>query len=146
MRGGTQKLRYSLSGGYLDNKGIVINSGYQRLSTRLNLDFEVNDKLRISTNTAYTRGITDKISGDNNERAVLTNALRKFPWTPVYDTTGNGNYNYNQLIAGTSNNNPIAQANEVDWTTKSNRLIQALTVNYEPIKGLNQKPSSALIY
>lgn len=139
VRGGDQKTRYSVSAGFLDNQGIIINSGYQRLSTRLNLNFDISKKVKIAANIAYTRAATTKVLGNNNDRAVLTQAIRKLPWTPVYDTSGNGAYNFSQLLGGTSNNNPIALANEVDFSNKSNRIIQGITLTYEVVKGLNFK-------
>ncbi len=41
MSGGNQKTRYYMSGTYTDQDGIVINSGYRRLTLKLNLDQEI---------------------------------------------------------------------------------------------------------
>lgn len=38
IRGGAEKINFALSLGYLDNKGIIDNSGYKRYTFRLNVD------------------------------------------------------------------------------------------------------------
>ena len=47
ITGGTDKMSVSFSFGYLDKQGIQQGQGYQRLSTRLALDWSVNDWLKI---------------------------------------------------------------------------------------------------
>lgn len=46
LRGGSEKTLYSISGSYTDNKAIVINTGYQRVQGRVNLDQYINKKIR----------------------------------------------------------------------------------------------------
>lgn len=54
LTGGNDKTRYAMSGNYLDQNGILINSGYKRYTGRLILDQTVNDKLKVGVNAAYT--------------------------------------------------------------------------------------------
>jgi TonB-linked SusC/RagA family outer membrane protein len=53
IMGGNDKTKYALSGNYLNQDGIVINSGYRRYTGRLVLDQTVNDKLKVGVNAAY---------------------------------------------------------------------------------------------
>ena len=46
MSGGSERARYFLSGSYLKQDGIVINSDFERFNARLNLDLDVNDWLK----------------------------------------------------------------------------------------------------
>lgn len=48
--GGTQKLRYRSSFGYMHHLGILRGSDYERLSGRINLDTEVTKWLTMSSN------------------------------------------------------------------------------------------------
>ncbi|SCD19146.1 SusC family [Proteiniphilum saccharofermentans] len=50
IRGGNNKNNFSLSAGYLDNKGIIDNSGYKKYSFRLSADSKVNNWLDIGGN------------------------------------------------------------------------------------------------
>lgn len=54
LSGGSRKVRYRFSAGYWDESGITIETGYQRINTRMNLDYYVSDKLRFSADIAYT--------------------------------------------------------------------------------------------
>lgn len=50
VRGGNSKNSFSLSAGFLDNKGIIDNSGYKKYSFRLSADSKVNNWLDIGGN------------------------------------------------------------------------------------------------
>lgn len=46
--GGDENNKYSLSLGYLDKEGLMLNNNFERYSTRLNLDSKINEKLSVS--------------------------------------------------------------------------------------------------
>lgn len=54
FRGGTRNSRYSLSGSFYDQKGIIINSGYKRYQGRGSYEQDFNDKLRIGVIANYS--------------------------------------------------------------------------------------------
>ena len=54
VSGGTDKLNYYFSVGYLEDGGIIENSGFDRLTTRLNVDYQVKKWLKVGANVAYT--------------------------------------------------------------------------------------------
>jgi TonB-linked SusC/RagA family outer membrane protein len=54
MGGGDDKTRYFFSGGYLDEEGYAVNTGYTRYTSRLNLDSNVKEWLKIGVNLGYT--------------------------------------------------------------------------------------------
>lgn len=43
-----------MSAGYLDDKGIVPNSGFQRYSARLKADYQVKPWLKMGGNVSFT--------------------------------------------------------------------------------------------
>ncbi len=47
MRGGDEKTKFLVSGGYYDQEGILVGSDFQRYSARFNVDHKFNDKLDI---------------------------------------------------------------------------------------------------
>lgn len=57
VRGGNQATRYSLSGSYLDQQGVVINTGYRRYQGRFNIVQKLGKNLRAGVNTNYTYSI-----------------------------------------------------------------------------------------
>jgi TonB-linked SusC/RagA family outer membrane protein len=56
ISGGTDKTKYFISGGYLDDNGVAIESNFKRYTGRLKLDTKVNDWLSagLNTNLAYS--------------------------------------------------------------------------------------------
>lgn len=54
ITGGTERLKYYLSGSYLGDEGIIKNSHYNRFSTRASVDYQAKSWLKIGTNIAYT--------------------------------------------------------------------------------------------
>ena len=54
VRGGTNKFKYAASVSMVDQDGVVLNSNYKRYQGRLNLDYNVTDKLKVGVNTNYS--------------------------------------------------------------------------------------------
>lgn len=54
VRGGTEKTRYSVSGSLMDQKGIILNSGYKKYQGRIVLDQIINKKIKFGINANYT--------------------------------------------------------------------------------------------
>ncbi len=52
--GVTDRLNYYASVGYLNDGGVVNNSGMERYSARLNVDYQVKKWLKVGTNMSYT--------------------------------------------------------------------------------------------
>ncbi|MBB6462762.1 SusC/RagA family TonB-linked outer membrane protein [Flammeovirga kamogawensis] len=47
MRGGDEKTKFMVSGGYYNQEGILVGSDFERYSARFNIDHKFNDKLDI---------------------------------------------------------------------------------------------------
>jgi TonB-linked SusC/RagA family outer membrane protein len=106
ISGGDEKTRYLLSGNYTDQKGIIIHSGFERYSGRINLDRELFSNLSVgvtvsadkSTQDALTTISANDYSGSSNPfKSGLTNslvyALFMPPVIPIRDAVTN-DYNY----------------------------------------------------
>jgi TonB-linked SusC/RagA family outer membrane protein len=70
LSGSSEKTRYSLSGNYYDQEGILINSGVKRGSVRLNLDHDMNDWLKMAVNMNFSRRERQSIPVDNGYRGT----------------------------------------------------------------------------
>jgi TonB-linked SusC/RagA family outer membrane protein len=55
LRGGTAQTKYSISGNFVDQNGVIINSGLSRQQFRAVLDQAVNKNLKFSLNVSYAR-------------------------------------------------------------------------------------------
>jgi len=54
VSGANDKINYYMSAGYLDDQGIVPNSGFQRYSARLKADYQAKPWLNLSGNVSFT--------------------------------------------------------------------------------------------
>lgn len=92
LSGGSNKVGYFYSLGYLDERGYTIKSDYERFNTRLNIDYDVNDWLQLGANT-YATLINSDIGTSNSATYAnpFRNARMTAPIYPVYlvdQTTG----------------------------------------------------------
>jgi TonB-linked SusC/RagA family outer membrane protein len=100
VTGGTQRLMYYASASYLQDEGIIIASHFNRLSTRLNVDYQAKDWLKIGanmqysyTNSGYPDGQTLSDSSSTGNAFNLMNSLG--PVYPMYIRDAWGNIAYN---------------------------------------------------
>ncbi|MBZ4189293.1 SusC/RagA family TonB-linked outer membrane protein [Niabella beijingensis] len=78
LRGGTAATKYSLSGSYLDQKGIVINGGYKRYQGRFQIEQRIGKNFRAGINTNYTYAVKNgqiaNLTSDNLNSSSAGNA------------------------------------------------------------------------
>lgn len=79
LSGGNNKASYYYSVGYLDERGYVIKSDYERFNSRLNIDFDVKKWLQIGSNLDVS--ITKSDVG-SLESATYANPWRNARMTP----------------------------------------------------------------
>jgi TonB-linked SusC/RagA family outer membrane protein len=85
VTGGTQKVNYLLSLGYLDQQGTLLETYFKRYSTRVNLECKVNKNFRIGQNLYYYYR-DQNTPGDFDSESMAYGML---PIIPVYDIMGN---------------------------------------------------------
>ncbi|MEJ7829473.1 MAG: hypothetical protein WKF91_14790, partial [Segetibacter sp.] len=127
--GGNENIRYALSGGYFNNKGIVINSDLKRYSFRSNIDAKLSPKIKVGLkfSPSYTTNNQVRSEGDFNA-GLVHQALLQIPNFGPYDPTGYGGYsNQNSLrtvlgqVGGLGN--PVAQALEDKYQLDQGRVL-----------------------
>ena len=84
ISGGSDKTRFYLGSNYYKEQGILVGTGFDRYSLRLNLDHNISDKLKISTNLATT--IT---KSDQSADAASYESYTNLPWDRAFDENGN---------------------------------------------------------
>lgn len=87
VSGGSENSTYSLSAGYINQQGALIESGYEAVNLRLKNTFDFfNNHLRIG-NTLMLNSSNKKIN-----TMTITDALRQNPLLPVLDPDQLGGY------------------------------------------------------
>ncbi|TGV04376.1 SusC/RagA family TonB-linked outer membrane protein [Flavivirga rizhaonensis] len=129
--GSEGKIRYFLSGNYVNQEGIVINTGYEKYSIRANTNAKINDKLKIGLNLFASRAETKNdidIFG-RFQGSEIIKALTWDPTTPLFDENGEYN-NYSNKGLASLNYNPIANLNRSKILFINDRLDTNFNLNY----------------
>lgn len=101
--GGSDKSSFYLSVNYLNNEGIVTNSGFERLTGRLKADYQVKPWLKMGANMSYTHFDTNSLDEDGSSVSsgnIFAIATQVAPIYPLYMRDGGGNimYDSNNII------------------------------------------------
>ena len=135
LSNGSETGKYFMSLGRLKRDGILLNTGFERYTTRLNSEFKLIDKLTIGEhlNVAWT-------DGNSGSSESFQNALRSSPLIPVYDDNGGFAGTYSNSAGLGNARNPVAQlARGNDDFNKSMRLFGDIYAELEIIDGLKLK-------
>lgn len=131
IRGGTKNTRYAWSSSYLDQDGVILNSNYKRITSRLNVDFDVTDKLTIGQSISFTNATNNRINaGGSGNLSVIRELLIRPPIMSMYLPDGS----LNGYALG--RRNPVGIALYATHLNKSNRIIGSEYLEYQFIEGL----------
>jgi len=118
ISGANERYNYYLNGSYTSDEGVIKNSAYERLSTRLSVDYNVTDWLKVGTNLSYSYAKSDyprdqTATTSNGNAFYAANSVA--PIYPIYvrDAEGKIMYDdaYNEKIYdyGDSKSTPWAR-------------------------------------
>ncbi|TDQ15091.1 TonB-linked SusC/RagA family outer membrane protein [Algoriphagus boseongensis] len=138
-----ERVNTAVIAGVFDQKGVVVNTDYQRYSLRMNTDYQVSDKINIGVNIApqYVYDNTPRTDGTRGT-GILFNALHTWPVMPIYDEQGELTF-FNRFPANTGNifayPNWVRSAQEITNETKRTNVLANTYAEWRPIKGLSFK-------
>ncbi len=145
--GGTQAVRYLISGGYLDQPGIL-NSTYQkRINFRANIDADVSKKIKVSASAFVTNTNNREVQEGRFNRGPILGALVYMPIFPAFHEDGSlalANEGAGAQFDGYSYafqgiENPLALAQRVNITRKGTRSTYDVNATYQIVKDLSAK-------
>jgi len=106
LQGGSEKSTYSLSAGYLDQNGLMIQSWFKRYSLRFTMDNDVNKWLRIGGSMSLIKSTERLVSDANGGLNVSRMVIEGIPIIPIKypDGTWGGNNDFPGMEGGS---NPV---------------------------------------
>ena len=141
--GTSDKTRYSLSGNYFGQEGIIFNSGIKRGSFRLNLDHDIKSWLTLGVNLNVSRRERMSVPVDNGDRGntVFSGAISAPPTLKPYDVNGllNRIEQYYPFVDPTDLRNPLIRFEPWKDRTFTNSVLQNTTLQAKIVKGLTFK-------
>ena len=140
VTGGTRSIKYSVSGEYLDQEGIIIGTGFKRYALNTNLDIQLkpNLSLKLNVRNAMTDVNYQRNSdgGGGNNWSVIAQATCHMPYYPIYNDDGSYFVLFD-IDASTVLYNALAVAKERKIKRNRRETIGNINLNYIITKGLN---------
>lgn len=91
VSGGGQKNQYFFSAGYLNDKGIALESGYQRFNLRSNITSEMTSWLKGGVNMSFAHSMQNYPVSSDTKTSNVINAGRTMPgFYPIYEVNADG--------------------------------------------------------
>jgi TonB-linked SusC/RagA family outer membrane protein len=144
VNGKSDNVSYAIAGDYLDTKGIVINSQYQKLSLRSNLSINLHEKVRLNLNTFFASSQDQPTTLDARDQygSPVYAALNFAPTRPVFEEDGS----YSKPGGGYGSNteyNPVALAQEPVNLNQLNTIIINPELEFQILRNLKFQTSAS---
>lgn len=131
--GGTEAARYSFSGGYYYEDGMIDTQDYTRYNLKSTVDITPNDKVKFGGSLYITHSVQNRGNGN-----VLVDMLRMCPTQHPTDlVTGETVYRF----PGNNMMNPLTTLNNEAYRTKVINVLANAYLAITPVKGLELKSS-----
>ena len=146
VSGASEMISYSLSGGYFNQQGIMLNSGYEKYNVRATTEFRWK-MLRIGESITLSSSLRNNEKNDVGGRTQIERMLKQTPLVPVYDTSQLGGYagptsDHNQDAV-----NPVGVANLFkNYTHNKINMVGNVFAEVEIIEGLKYKATYGFSY
>ncbi|MCS2364593.1 TonB-dependent receptor [Bacteroides thetaiotaomicron] len=146
ITGGSEKTTYYLGLDWVDQEGIIKNTGYQKGNIRFNLDSKLNNWLtmgakfnviRSSTNSSNTDGVAGMNSLD---QGTMGSAIASKPSAPIFNE--DGTYYDNLLLRP----NPVAAVTYFKNNFTQTRINASFNLEAEILKNLKLRTENGTEY
>jgi TonB-linked SusC/RagA family outer membrane protein len=134
--GGNERTQFYLGGQYMDEGGIIKNTGYEKLSGRVNVDHRFSEKAKISVATNLVRSESDRgVTGNDNTNMTYGFSIGFTPsFAEIRDTDGDGVFPTNSF----NPSNPLETAEYFVNNELTHRALGSLTFDYGLLRQANQ--------
>ncbi|WP_158607358.1 TonB-dependent receptor [Rhodohalobacter sp. SW132] len=131
IAGGSENARYYVSFGGLDHSGILEPEHFQRYNTRLNIDLDITDRIRIGTSTLGVYSIQE-----GGTRNFYNEAIQNTPLTQPYDENGELRL---EPKPDAQRTNPLLETlpETYDDEITTQRILSNIYLEYLPTENLN---------
>ncbi len=123
MGGGSEKGRYYVSVGYLDDNGYSVNTSYRRYNARINVNSQVKEWLNLGANMGYTYSETLANGQTIGSENVFEFVDKTQPFFPVFLRDDDGNFVEDPIFGG----------NQLDYGSASGFRTRPNADNLNPI-------------
>lgn len=137
LNGAGEKVKYFLSGGYLNQDGIIPKNNYERYNVRLNLESDLGSNFKLTTRLAGAFEERNEPQATANRGGELTDQLiqQAVRYPAVYlGQASNGDFGIGPESSGT----PVSWLASASYLRNPrNRINANAKLDWTPIEGLN---------
>ena len=129
--GGDEKTQFYLGGQYMDEGGIIKNTGYQKISGRLNVDHRLSEKTKLSVSTNLVRSESDRgVTGNDNTNMTYGFSIGFTPSFIDIRQRDDGSFPINHF----NPSNPLETAEHFVNNEVTNRALGSFRLDYDVYK------------
>ncbi|MEO6636715.1 MAG: SusC/RagA family TonB-linked outer membrane protein, partial [Ginsengibacter sp.] len=131
LSGGSEKINYFLSAGYIGEEGIIHTNNFERFTLRSNNEYKLSSAIKVSTLISYTRAKTR-----GADLGVLNGAYRAAPYVAAIRDGLYGNTSLSNNVG-----NPLLSLDKSFGQGIDNRLQSTISIDIKLVKWLTFKSS-----
>ena len=151
IAGGGERAQFRITGGYMTKAGSIIGQNWDRFTSRTNLDYRISDRIKVTSEIAFTFSDNDYNWNDGrsnngyiNGKSILELAYKKMPNMSVYykDENGRDTPAYYTMLVNSAMfsgdqgpiRNPVALARLATNNTKTYDVQPVMRLTYDLIE------------
>lgn len=136
ISGGSENVKYYVSGAYFDQKGVILNSDYNRFSVTSNIDIDATEKLKIGLRLFGRRsgsnGVRTQEGSGGLTPGVVSSAFKFEPDQPIYNEDGS----FTTARLNDPHDNPYAVVTQLQNENVSDRFQGNVFAEYDLFENL----------
>lgn len=136
LSGGSEKIRFYGSFGYMDNPGVMENAGMKKYTARLNMDADVAPWLNLAMQ--FGGYVSDLEAGAEEINNIFTYTAATTPGMVFRAKDGRyGAMNNTEDSGQCANNNPLLRLNKWAGENRKNNVRSRFQATLKPFKGFS---------
>lgn len=137
VQSGNDKTKYAFGIGGYTQDGMVLGSGFEKVSGRLNIDHKLTKNFSLGANLSFARSWKQSADGSFNSFVTMP------PLAKVYEDDG-VTLRKDVTEAGESHYNPLWNINHSESRNQTDRLLMNLFADWKIAKGLSYRLNASL--
>lgn len=137
VQSGNDKTKYAFGIGAYTQDGMVLNSGFEKVSGRLNIDHKITKNISMGANLSFSRAWKQSTDGSFNSFVTMP------PLAKVYEDDG-VTLRKDVTLAGESHFNPLWNINNAESRSQTDRLLINLFADWKIAPGLSYRLNTSL--
>lgn len=145
MQQGNDKIKTYFGLSASDEKSFLKEDDFKRISSRLNLDYNVTKNFTMGLNASYTYTNQTNVPMGWEKGGIGDAWSMALPYFPVHAINDDGTYS-DDYFKFPSNLNPAVGIHNRQWKTRNSRVMGSMYLNYEILKGLSVRAEGNVDY